>query len=106
MRSALDLFLMGLPDDAFDSSFELQSDNPTPPLINIGYGEDLTIHELATQVKEVVRFEGKIMWDASKPDGPLVAGFHGRWARSRPAAGARGTVMRYLGSSRKSVGDF
>jgi len=37
--------------------------------INIGTGEDLTIKDLAKMVKEVVGFEGEIVWDTSKPEG-------------------------------------
>ena len=40
-----------------------------PPLVNIGCGKDVTIAELAEMVAEVVGFEGKIVFDASKPDG-------------------------------------
>lgn len=40
-----------------------------PPLVNVGCGEDLTIRELTELVREVVRFEGEVVWDASKPDG-------------------------------------
>ena len=38
-------------------------------LVNIGTGEDLTIRELAETVKEVVCYEGDIVFDTSKPDG-------------------------------------
>ncbi len=37
--------------------------------INIGYGSDVTVRELAETVKRVVGFEGQIVWDKSKPDG-------------------------------------
>jgi GDP-L-fucose synthase len=37
--------------------------------INIGYGSDLTILELAELVKRVTGFQGEIVWDKSKPDG-------------------------------------
>ena len=37
--------------------------------INIGTGVDLTIKELAFLIKEIVRFDGMIEWDTSKPDG-------------------------------------
>jgi GDP-L-fucose synthase len=37
--------------------------------INIGSGEDLTIKELASIVKEVVGFKGEIIFDTTKPDG-------------------------------------
>jgi len=39
------------------------------PLLNIGTGVDVTIRELAEQVMQVVGFEGRIVFDASKPDG-------------------------------------
>jgi GDP-L-fucose synthase len=42
-------------------------DQPEP--INVGTGEDLTIRELANLVKEVVGFEGQLIWDSTKPDG-------------------------------------
>jgi nucleoside-diphosphate-sugar epimerase len=37
--------------------------------INIGTGVDLTIRELAEIVQHVVRFEGQLIWDSTKPDG-------------------------------------
>lgn len=37
--------------------------------INVGFGEDLTIKELAEFVREIVGFKGDLVWDASKPDG-------------------------------------
>ena len=37
--------------------------------INIGAGEDLTISELAGLIKDVVKYEGEIVYDTSKPDG-------------------------------------
>ena len=37
--------------------------------INIGSGEELSIHELALMIKKIVGFEGKIKFDHSKPDG-------------------------------------
>lgn len=37
--------------------------------INVGYGSDVTIAELATTVGKVVGYQGQITFDASKPDG-------------------------------------
>jgi GDP-L-fucose synthase len=37
--------------------------------INIGTGVDITIKDLAFLIKEIVRFDGLIEWDTSKPDG-------------------------------------
>ncbi|MBL9117527.1 MAG: GDP-L-fucose synthase [Verrucomicrobiaceae bacterium] len=46
----------------------LQADNP-PDWVNIGSGSDLQIGELAQLVAEVVGYEGKLVFDTSKPDG-------------------------------------
>jgi GDP-L-fucose synthase len=37
--------------------------------INVGFGEDISIIELAELIQSIVGFEGKIKWDSSKPDG-------------------------------------
>ena len=38
-------------------------------IINIGFGSDVTIQQLAELIQRIVGFEGKIVWDQSKPDG-------------------------------------
>jgi GDP-L-fucose synthase len=40
-----------------------------PGLINIGVGEDISIKELSEMIKEITDFNGKIVFDSSKPDG-------------------------------------
>lgn len=60
------VYLMNLPNGHFS---EILSDNVKPPLVNIGYGQDQTIRELAERVAEVVGFKGKLVFDESKPDG-------------------------------------
>lgn len=37
--------------------------------INVGFGSDVSIRELAETVKRIVGFTGEIVWDKSKPDG-------------------------------------
>ena len=37
--------------------------------LNAGFGEDVTIRELAELVRDVVGYEGVLRFDASKPDG-------------------------------------
>jgi GDP-L-fucose synthase len=59
------VFLMNLDDQTYGS---LLSEH-TPPLINIGIGEDVTISELATLVMRIVGFEGALTFDTTKPDG-------------------------------------
>jgi GDP-L-fucose synthase len=41
----------------------------SPEIINIGWGEDLTIRELAMLIRKVVGFEGELVFDQTKPDG-------------------------------------
>jgi GDP-L-fucose synthase len=56
-------------DDLADAcAFLLRLENP-PDLVNVGCGADVTIRELVELVAEIVGFQGKIVWDASKPDG-------------------------------------
>lgn len=38
-------------------------------IINIGCGEDITIHELSELTAEITGYQGRIEWDPSKPDG-------------------------------------
>ncbi len=40
-------------------------------IVNIGTGEDMTIREIATHVKEAVGFTGELVFDTTKPDGVL-----------------------------------
>ena len=40
-----------------------------PEMINIGLGEDVSVKELAMLIKNIVGFEGDIIFDRSKPDG-------------------------------------
>jgi GDP-L-fucose synthase len=66
------VFLMNLPDEGYQrllGSDESVTGRFEPPLVNVGVGDDLTIAELAALVKEVVGFDGEIVYDRSKPDG-------------------------------------
>jgi GDP-L-fucose synthase len=56
-------------DDLADACVHLMERGFEAALINIGTGEDVTIRELAETVMQVVGFEGRIVFDASKPDG-------------------------------------
>ena len=59
------LFLMNLDDTRYNSLLN----EGTPPLVNIGTGEDVTIRELAETVAKVLGFNGKLVFDTAKPDG-------------------------------------
>ena len=56
-------------DDLADACLFLLREYDDPEIINIGVGEDLSIAELAGMVRDVVGFQGEIVYDASKPDG-------------------------------------
>lgn len=56
-------------DDLADACLFLMENYSNKGTINVGFGEDLTIRELAETIKEVIGFEGKLRFDTSKPDG-------------------------------------
>ena len=60
-------FLFG--DDLARACLFLMENYSDEQFINIGYGSDVTIRQLAEMVKRVVGFAGQIVWDTSKPDG-------------------------------------
>jgi GDP-L-fucose synthase len=37
--------------------------------INVGYGEEMSVKQLTETVQRIIGFQGKIVWDSSKPDG-------------------------------------
>ncbi|MFM2169667.1 MAG: hypothetical protein RIS79_4038 [Verrucomicrobiota bacterium] len=56
-------------DDLADAcAFLMAVENP-PDLVNVGCGTDVSIRELTELVASAVGYPGKIVWDASKPDG-------------------------------------
>jgi len=56
-------------DDLAAACLYLMSNYSESELVNVGTGVDVTIKELAETVKEIVGFEGQIIWDTTKPDG-------------------------------------
>ncbi|MGN7872179.1 GDP-L-fucose synthase family protein [Roseateles sp. 22389] len=56
-------------DDLADACVHLMRQGYTGPLLNVGTGEDVTIRELAETVMAVVGFDGRIVFDSTKPDG-------------------------------------
>lgn len=60
------LFVFDLPLDLYHSNTE-----PMLSHINVGYGDDLPIGELARLVADVTGFKGDIVFDTSKPDGTM-----------------------------------
>jgi len=56
-------------DDMADACVHLMNNYTGEKFVNIGVGNDISIKELAYLIKEVVAYEGEIIFDASKPDG-------------------------------------
>lgn len=56
-------------DDLADACLFLMNTYNEKEIVNIGCGEDISIKELANAIKEVTAFEGKLVFDTSKPDG-------------------------------------
>src|SRR5512132_4283537 len=56
-------------DDLAAACLLLLEKYDSPEIINIGCGEDVTIRELAELICEVIGFNGKLVWDKTKPDG-------------------------------------
>lgn len=56
-------------DDLADACYFLMQTYNEPNLINIGTGEDLTIKNLALQIKDSLGYEGDLVFDSTKPDG-------------------------------------
>ena len=56
-------------DDLADACLFLMETYNEKGLVNVGWGDDVTILELAQIVKRVVGYEGELKFDATKPDG-------------------------------------
>ncbi len=56
-------------DDLADACLFLMQNYESPDLVNVGTGQDLTIRELAETIKDIVGFQGELVFDKSKPDG-------------------------------------
>ncbi len=56
-------------DDLASASVFLMNEYLHDETINVGSGQEVTIKELALAVRDVVGFEGEMVFDASKPDG-------------------------------------
>lgn len=56
-------------DDLAEACVFLMKNYSDPSFINVGVGKDLSIKELAGLIGQIVGYEGRIVWDTSKPDG-------------------------------------
>lgn len=62
--AAASVYVMELPKAKYDAHTE-----PMQSHINVGFGDDVTIAELASTITQVVGYRGQLIFDATKPDG-------------------------------------
>lgn len=60
------LFVFGLDEETYRMNTE-----PMLSHINVGFGEDVTITELAHQIAKVTGYNGSVVFDSTKPDGTM-----------------------------------
>ena len=56
-------------DDLADACFFLLQNYDKAGIVNIGWGEDITIKELAELIATTVEYQGTLVFDSTKPDG-------------------------------------
>jgi GDP-L-fucose synthase len=90
-------------DDMADACIYLMNHYHGNEFVNIGVGEDVTILEVATIIKEEVGYTGSLVFDTSKPDGTPqklldVSALHqlGWKAKTSLREGIRKTIAWYL----------
>ena len=62
--AAASVFVMELDKTSYDSQTESMQSH-----LNVGFGSDVTIAELATAIAKAIGYGGRISFDVSKPDG-------------------------------------
>ncbi|MCL5070241.1 MAG: GDP-L-fucose synthase, partial [Actinobacteria bacterium] len=56
-------------DDMADACVYLMETYNEDEFVNVGTGKDLTIKELSEMIKEIVGYEGELLFESTKPDG-------------------------------------
>ncbi len=59
------VFVMNLEEEVYNPLLTAHDS----PIINIGYGKDISIKELSLLIKDIIDFKGEIVFDLTKPDG-------------------------------------
>ena len=56
-------------DELAEAALFLIRNYDSPEIINVGTGEDLSIAELAAMIQRITGYQGRVVFDSSKPDG-------------------------------------
>lgn len=59
-------------DDCTNACIYLMNNYSDKEIVNIGTGIDYSIEEFVEKMRELTNYEGKIVWDKSKPDGTML----------------------------------
>lgn len=65
------VFVINMADENFQPLLASDRNDGLPPVLNVGTGSDLSIAELASLVKDIVGYDGEIIFDTTKPDGTM-----------------------------------
>lgn len=60
------LFLLSLSDEAYDALLHCPVSGP---IVNIGYGKDISIKDMVELLCRIIGYDGEVQWDKTKPDG-------------------------------------
>ena len=58
-------------DDLAEACLMMMETYDGKDFLNVGYGDDISISDLASLIKEITGFKGSIVFDISKPDGTV-----------------------------------
>ena len=64
-----DALIFILENVSSDNKLLYDQENIYQGIINVGTGKDISIKELANTISELFKYDGKILWDQTKPDG-------------------------------------
>ena len=56
-------------DDLAEAALFFMENYDREEIVNVGEGKDISIKELAGLIKEIIGYQGKIVFDSSMPDG-------------------------------------
>jgi len=56
-------------DDLADAALYLLHEYDAEPIVNVGWGEDVTIRDLAELIVSVIDYKGRLIFDSTRPDG-------------------------------------
>lgn len=62
-------------EDACEAILIAAEKHDRPEIVNISSGVPVTIREVVETVAELAGYDGRILWDSSKPDGQMAKGF-------------------------------